>query len=165
MAIEKYSSTNKIVKGDDEGDEDSPTTGNNHAGRDALSQWVMRHVEDWEQWRDQNYKELWNEYYRLWRGIWISEDKTRDSERSRLINPSLQQAVEAAVAEQEEATFGKEAWFDISDDVADPQKEDMQVVRDLLLEDFKERGINAAISEMSKRRGKKVQRAKGITYA
>src|SRR3990172_14097 len=148
MAIEKYSSTNKIVKGDDEGDENSPTTGNNHAGRDALSQWVMRHVEDWEQWRDQNYKELWNEYYRLWRGIWISEDKTRDSERSRLINPSLQQAVEAAVAEQEEATFGKEAWFDISDDVADPQKEDMQVVRDLLLEDFKERGINAAISEI-----------------
>ena len=148
MAIEKYSSTNKIVKGDNEGDEDSPTTGNNHAGRDALSQWVMKHVEDWEQWRDQNYKELWNEYYRLWRGVWISEDKTRDSERSRLINPSLQQAVEAAVAEQEEATFGKEAWFDVADDVADPQKEDMQGVRDLLLEDFKERGVNAAVSEI-----------------
>lgn len=144
---EKYSSVNKIAKGDGEKD-DSPTPGNDHAGRDALTNWVLKNVEEWEQWRDQNFKELWNEYYRLWRGIWVSGDKTRDSERSRLINPSLQQAVEAAVAEQEEATFGKEAWFDISDDVADPQREDMQMVRDFLLEDFKVHGVNAAISEV-----------------
>lgn len=144
---EKYSSYNKIAKGNN-GDEDMPTPGNNHAGRDALTQWVLKNVESWEEWRNQNYKDLWNEYYRLWRGIWVTEDKTRESERSRLINPSLQQAVESAVAEQEEATFGKEAWFDISDDVADPQREDMQVVRDYLLEDFKNHGVNAAISEI-----------------
>lgn len=143
---EKYSSYNKIAKSD--GDEDTSSPGNNHAGRDALVTWVLKNVEEWEQWRDQNFKELWNEYYRLWRGIWVTEDKTRESERSRLINPSLQQAVESAVAEQEEATFGKEAWFDVSDDIADAQREDMTKVRDYLLEDFKVHGVNAAISEI-----------------
>ena len=50
----------------------------------------------------------------------LSEDKTRDSERSRIISPALQQAVESSVAEVEEATFGRGKWFDISDDVNDP---------------------------------------------
>lgn len=144
---QKYSSTNKIVNGEDQ-QENLSQVGNNHTGRDALVNWVIARVEDWEQWRDQNYKERWNEYYRLWRGIWSTEDKTRDSERSHLINPALQQAVEAAVAEQEEAIFGKEAWFDVSDDIADPQQEDFASIRDKLLEDFKGYGVNAAISEI-----------------
>lgn len=147
MATEKFNSYSKIAKGENDSD-DGDAPGNNHAGRDALVSWVINKVEDWEKWRDQNFKDRWNEYYRLWRGIWISEDKTRDSERSRLINPALQQAVEAAVSEQEEATFGREKWFDVSDDVADPQREDMEPVRDMLIEDFKRYGVNEAISEI-----------------
>jgi len=141
----KYNSYGKIA----EADKGTVTTASEQSGsRKALASWVVQKVQDWEQYRDQNYKERWIEYYRLWRGLWTHEDKTRDSERSRLISPALQQAVEAAVAEQEEATFGKEAWFDISDDILDGEKEDMARVRESLLEDFDKYGIPEAVSEI-----------------
>ena len=69
-----------------------------------------------------------DEYYRLWRGHWASEDKTRQSERSKIISPALQQAVESSVAELEEATFGRGKWFDIRDDAADTETADIQDV-------------------------------------
>jgi len=110
--------------------------------------WVMEHVEEWEEYRDSNFKEDWDEYYRLWRGIWSSQDKSRDSERSKLISPNLQQAVEMSVAELEEATFGKGKWYDVADDVQDEQKEDMVLFRKLLDEDMNEDGVPSAMSEI-----------------
>jgi len=76
-----------------------------------------------------------------------SEDKTRDSERSKIITPALQQAVESNVAEIEEATFGRGKWFDIKDDIADQDKGDIQVLRELLHQDFEKAKIRKAISE------------------
>ena len=61
----------------------------------SLSSWVMGRVEQWEEHRNTNYLEKWDEYYRIWRGIWSPSDKTRGSENSRLISPATQQAVEA----------------------------------------------------------------------
>jgi len=84
-----------------------------------LISWVMEHVHDWERHRDDNYEERWDEYYRLWRGIWDQSDKTRQSERSKLISPALQQAIEATVAELEEGVFGRGKWFDIIDNYSD----------------------------------------------
>ena len=72
-----------------------------------LTAWIMGKCEDWRDHYDTTYREQHEEYYRLWRGIWASEDKMRESERSRLISPALQQAVESSVAEVEEATFGR----------------------------------------------------------
>lgn len=112
-----------------------------------LAGWVMSRVKEWRDYRDQNYREQWLEYYRLWRGIWDQADKLRDTERSRLISPASQQAVEATVAELEEATFGRDVWFDIRDDVADEQKQDIEAVRDLLKEDLEKEKVPAAISE------------------
>ena len=60
----------------------------------------------------------------------------RESERSRLIAPALQQAVESSVAEVEEATFGRGKWFDIRDDVADQDPMDIANLREQLQEDF-----------------------------
>ena len=114
----------------------------------GLVPWVMEHVTDWENYRDTNFKEKWDEYYRLWRGIWAAEDKSRDSERSKLISPNLQQAVEMSVAELEEATFGKGKWYDVADDVQDQQKEDMALFRTLLNEDMNEDGVPSAMSEV-----------------
>ena len=54
---------------------------------------ITSRLDEWEEYRDNNYGDKWNEYYRLWRGIWQEQDKTRGSERSRLISPALQQAV------------------------------------------------------------------------
>ena len=60
----------------------------------------------------------------------------RESERSRIISPALQQAVESSVAEVEEATFGRGKWFDIRDDKADQNPQDIQILRTQLAEDM-----------------------------
>jgi hypothetical protein len=96
--------------------------------------------------RDQDgRKERWEEYTRLWRGMWNKKDKNRNSERSRIIAPALQQAIEMTVAEMTEATFGRKAWFDIDDDVADEKKDDAVKLRDTLLEDFELNGVSDAV--------------------
>ena len=35
----------------------------------ALVSWVMGRVRPWEDYRNSNFKEKWDEYYRLFRGI------------------------------------------------------------------------------------------------
>ena len=112
-----------------------------------LKDWVLGRVEIWEEHRNSNYQKKWDEYYRLWRGTWDEEDKTRQSEKSRLISPATQQAIEATVSELEEATFGRERWFDIEDDVLDMQPQDVEYVRKLLHEDLEKDGVKDAIAE------------------
>lgn len=114
---------------------------------ESIENWVMDKCDDWANHYDQNYRNQHEEYYRLWRGIWSAEDKTRNSERSRIITPALQQAVESNVAEIEEATFGRGKWFDISDDYADKERGDIQVLRELLHCDFEKAKIRKSISE------------------
>jgi len=112
-----------------------------------IEHWVMDKAERWRDHYNNNYKEKFDEYYRLWRGVWAAEDKTRESERSRLISPALQQAVESAVAEVEEATFGRGKWFDIHDDRNDKQKGDIEYLKNQLDEDFKFTKTRRAVAE------------------
>tara|TARA_R110000787_G_scaffold69148_11_gene154138 strand:+ start:2852 stop:4831 length:1980 start_codon:yes stop_codon:yes gene_type:complete len=112
-----------------------------------VEDWVMDKAERWRDHFDNNYKDKFDEYYRLWRGIWAAEDKTRDSERSRLISPALQQAVESSVAEVEEATFGRGKWFDIHDDRNDKEKKDIEYLKNQLDEDFKFTKTRKAVAE------------------
>ena len=112
-----------------------------------VENWVMDKAERWRDHYNTNYKEKFDEYYRLWRGVWAAEDKTRESERSRLISPALQQAVESAVAEVEEATFGRGKWFDIDDDRKDQQKGDIEYLKNQLDEDFKFTKTRRAVAE------------------
>ena len=109
--------------------------------------WVMDKVEQWRDHYSANYEQKFDEYYRLWRGIWSAEDKTRESERSRLISPALQQAVESSVAEVEEATFGRGKWFDIRDDRNDQDKRDVAYLREQLSEDFQFTKTRKAVAE------------------
>ena len=109
--------------------------------------WVMDKVEQWRDHYQANYEQKFDEYYRLWRGIWSAEDKTRDSERSRLISPALQQAVESSVAEVEEATFGRGKWFDIRDDRQDQNPQDIAFLREQLSEDFQFTKTRKAVAE------------------
>ena len=110
--------------------------------------WVMARVNPWEDYRDTNFEDRWDEYYALWRGIHREQDKSRSSERSKLITPALQQAIEATVAELEEATFGKGKWFDTVDDVQDEDPNDIKPFRDLLQEDLDDAGARSNISEV-----------------
>ena len=112
-----------------------------------LESWVMDKVDTWRDHYRANYQEKFDEYYRLWRGIWAAEDKTRESERSRLISPALQQAVESAVAEVEEATFGRGKWFDIADDRKDQERGDVEYLKNQLDEDFKFTKTRKAVAE------------------
>ena len=120
---------------------------NNENDYQALLSWLQPRLEEWRNHRDTNYLTKWDEYYRLWRGIWSSEDKSRKSEKSQLITPALQQAVEASVAELEEATFGRGKWFDIKDDMLDKNPQDAEYVRNLLQEDLEASGSKDAICE------------------
>lgn len=114
----------------------------------GLAAWLSERLESWKAHRDQNYQNKWDEYYRLWRGIWAESDKLRESESSRLISPALQQAVEATVAELEEATFGRDKWFDIRDDILDEDPSDVEYLRKILQEDLERDGAKSAICEV-----------------
>ena len=114
---------------------------------ERLEDWVESKCTDWRDHFEANYSQKFDEYYRLWRGQWSSEDKTRQSERSKIISPALQQAVESSVAELEEATFGRGKWFDIKDDAGDTEKRDIQVLRTGLESDFKRNKIRKNVAE------------------
>jgi len=109
--------------------------------------WIMAKCDQWRDHYESNYAENFEEYYRLWRGIWDPSDSLRNSERSRIISPALQQAVESSVAEVEEATFGRGKFFDIRDDLQDQNKNDIVFLRRQLDEDFKITKVRKAVSE------------------
>jgi hypothetical protein len=113
----------------------------------SLEDWVLTKVDDWGDYYENNYSEKHQEYYRLWRGIWNASDKTRQAERSQIIAPALQQAVESNVAEIEEATFGRGKYFDIKDNMGDSETEDIMFLRKKLHEDFDMTKIRRDVSE------------------
>src|SRR5210317_184001 len=113
----------------------------------SLEEWVMTKCENWRDYYESNYEESFEEYYRLWRGQWDPADSDRASERSRIISPALQQAVESNVAEMEEATFGRGKWFDVSDNFGDTDKQDVQFLRNKLTEDFENCMVRKAVAE------------------
>ena len=114
---------------------------------ETLEAWVETKCRDWRDHFEANYSQKFDEYYRLWRGQWSAEDATRQSERSKIISPALQQAVESSVAELEEATFGRGKWFDIKDDQADQDNGDVQLLRNNLEADFKRNKIRKNVAE------------------
>jgi hypothetical protein len=107
------------------------------AADSALAGWIMGRVDKWEDHRNRGYATKWKEYWRMWRGLWHSDDRTRKSERSRLIAPALSQAIEASAAEVETILLDKSNWIDLSDDLADSQQEDIRLGRNALLEDLR----------------------------
>jgi len=109
--------------------------------------WVMDKCDNWRDHYEANYSDKFEEYYRLWRGHWSAQDQTRQSERSKIISPALQQAVESSVAELEEATFGRGKWFDIKDDVRDQNPADIAALRSYLEEDFAKNRVRKNVAE------------------
>jgi len=93
---------------------------------DSLAEELTARLDSWANNRDMDYRRRWDEYYRLWRGIWAPEDMERNSERSHVIMPTTQQAIESSVAEIEEAIFGRESWLQTG----------IPILDDLLIADF-----------------------------
>ena len=113
----------------------------------TLESWVMHKCESWRDYYESNYEEDFDEYYRLWRGQWDPADSQRASERSRIISPALQQAVESNVAEIEEATFGRGRFFDVADNLGDEDPIDIMRLRQQLDEDFESCKVRKAVAE------------------
>jgi hypothetical protein len=115
-----------------------------------LTAFVVDHAARWRDWRDTNYLDKYLEYERIFRGEWAAEDKTRESERSRIVTPSTQQAVETRHAEILEAIFGQGDFFDIEDDIKDVNGDplDVEQLKAQLMEDFKQDKIRKAIDQI-----------------
>lgn len=116
----------------------------------AVVSFVVTHTDKWREYRDQNYMDHWLKYERIWRGKWEATDKTRESERSRVISPATQQAIETRHAEIMEAVFGQGEFFDISDDIADQNGQiDVEQIKKQLNEDFKQDKIRKSIDQIA----------------
>lgn len=109
--------------------------------------WVMSRVTRWRHKRDESFLSKWEEFYCIWKGEYNTRLKTRDSERSRLIAPATQQAVDSTVAEMIEATFGRGTWFDISDELDEMSLAAAEKSRNNLLKDFDRDSVPSAIRE------------------
>jgi hypothetical protein len=124
--------------------EETPVT---DADQDLIA-FVTDHCNEWRNNRDVNYLKTWEEYERMFRGIWDLADQSRESERSRLVTPALQQAIEAKQAEISEAVFGRGDFFDIADDMNDQNPADIELVRRQMHEDFKFSRTKKAIDDI-----------------
>jgi hypothetical protein len=113
-----------------------------------LVSFIVDQCNTWRDHRDVNYLDKWEEYERLFRGIWDALDKTRESERSRLVTPALQQAIESKQAEISEAVFGRGEFFDIADDRNDQDPADIALVRQQMHEDFKTSRIKKSLDDI-----------------
>jgi len=124
--------------------EETPVT---EADQDLI-EFVSSHCTEWRNNRDVNYLKTWEEYERMFRGIWDLADQSRDSERSRLVTPALQQAIEAKQAEIAEAVFGRGDFFDIADDLQDQNPADIELVRRQMHEDFQFSRVKKSIDDI-----------------
>ena len=115
-----------------------------------LVNFVVNHCDRWRDYRDTNYLTDWLEYERIFRGEWDSQDKTRESERSRIVTPGTTQAVETRHAEIMEAIFGQGEFFDIQDDIRDVNNNplDVAMIKAQLVEDFKVDKIRKSIDQI-----------------
>ena len=116
-----------------------------------LLRFVVDHTTRWRDYRDQNYQDDWDKYERVFRSVWAGEDKHRESERSRVISPATQQAVETRHAEVMEAIFGQGEFFDIKDDIKDVNGSavDVEQLKNQLYEDFAQDKIRKSIDQIT----------------
>jgi hypothetical protein len=115
-----------------------------------LVAFIIDHCDRWKEHRDNNYQAKWDEYERLYYGVWSDEDKTRDSERSRLVSPAIRQAVENKTSEIIEATTGRGEFFELEDDAADQQEMDVEMVSRQLHEDLKKDKVDKVWAEVNR---------------
>lgn len=143
----EYENTSKIVDNEAE----MPTEFDEPSENDReLTAFVIDHTDRWREYRDQNFSDDWDKYERIFRGKWAAEDKQRQSERSRIISPATQQAVETRHAEVMEAIFGQGEFFDIKDDLNDENgtKIDIEKLKAQLNEDFAQDKIRKSFDQI-----------------
>lgn len=114
--------------------------------------YVTSHCDRWRDHKDVNYGDDWDEFERLYYGVWSDEDKTRESERSKIISPAIRQAVENKTSEIIEATTGRGEFFELQDNVRDETNTelDVEAVKQQLHEDLKKYKVDRSWSEVNR---------------
>ncbi len=114
--------------------------------------YINSHCDRWRDFKETNYQATWDAYERLYYGIWSDEDKTRDSERSKIISPAIRQAVENKTSEIMEATTGRGEFFEMIDNVQDENGSgvDVEMVKRQLHEDLKKYKVDKNWSEVNR---------------
>ena len=138
-----YSNTGQIIDTSEPDDKDTPS-----AVEKELVAFIVTHTDAWREYRDENHLDDWLKWERIWRGKWDATDKTRDSERSKIISPATQQAIETRHAEIIEAIFGQGEFFDIADDTNDKQPLDVEKLKNQLTDDFAQDKIRKYIDQI-----------------
>jgi len=114
-----------------------------------LVSWIQGHCTDWRDNRDSNYLDYWKEYERLWRGEWAAQDRLRESERSRIVSPALQEAIENHASEIEEGVFGSgNSLFSMDEDMQDRDGRDVQYLQKYMKECFKKNGLRKSVGDI-----------------
>lgn len=113
-----------------------------------LVDFVMKHVDPWEQHRRTNYDELWDEYERMYRMVWAEEDKQRQSERSRIVTPAIQQAVDSMVSEIGEAILNRNEFFEIDDEEQTNKPQDVTILRKKMRANFKKDKLRKSLLDV-----------------
>lgn len=144
-----FDNTGQVI--DQLGEESSPKFHEPTENEKELLSFVVSHTDKWREHRDQNYRDEWDKYERIFRGKWAEEDKHRQSERSRIISPATQQAVETRHAEIMEAVFGQGEFFDIKDDLKDENGNalDVEILKNQLNEDFSQDKIRKSFDQVA----------------
>jgi len=119
------------------------------ADKDLVS-FITTHCDRWREFKEVNYEKKWDEYERLYYGIWSDEDKTRESERSRIVSPAIRQAVENKTSEIMEATTGRGEFFELQDNISDGQTVDVEITAQQLHEDLKATKADKTWSEVNR---------------
>jgi len=114
-----------------------------------LVQFVVNQTDMWRDHRNANYLDKWEEYERLWRGLWTESDKTRMSERSQIVSPAIRQAIESRQAEMEEAIFGRNQWFDVEPSEDPQEQQEIALLKTRLAEDFKKDKVKRGITQIN----------------
>ena len=112
-----------------------------------LAAFVIDKTDVWRDHRRANFENQWDEYERMWRGIWSGEDKSRQTERARMVTPAIQHVIDSRRTEIEEAIFGQNLWFDIDDDDQNPA--DVAKLKQELMIDFKRDKVKKIISQIN----------------
>ena len=120
------------------GEDSKPRQG---GARGEVASTIMGDITPWRKLRENEFEDLWDEYYAKWRGFWMPQHKNYKTERSKLISPLLSMSIDLTSAEIIEAVFGREYFVDIPDDVQDGENEDVDQARKLLVQDLRQSGF------------------------
>lgn len=116
---------------------------------DDLVNYVMGYVNEWRQYRDNTHKVNWDNWFATWMGKFRNEMKTRKTERSRIISPGSQMAVDLTNAEIVEGVFSRKMFFGLSDDTSPEERQAAEQTRKRLAEDLIKAGMVDSFNEAS----------------